>query len=247
MARTHLRLFQDTLAESFGHQRAAFSDLAEALGERWDAERVAKKARELDREPASGIHVVKGGVVFYRETSATPDLYRNVQRGIVRRWGPDNSMRSITAVPTARSSRSNLGKWSQPDLVARVDRKSNARPEIVYHAIEIERPGAFGIDSVYQAYECARGAHFAWVFYSGPDPFKDEAQEPYMSRVQKAAEELGVGLVHVPRPTAPSQWKTRRVASILRRSAVVDEFCQSCGITTDFCAGRVGGADYHWG
>jgi len=56
MARTHLKLFQDTLDESFGHQRAALGDLAEVLGDRWDAAQVEKKAREFDRVPAPSLH-----------------------------------------------------------------------------------------------------------------------------------------------------------------------------------------------
>lgn len=247
MARTYQRLFEDTLAETFRHQRASFAELAEVLGKRWTTEQVADKARAFDRQPGSQIHVVHGGVVFYRETSSTPDVYRNVRRNIVRRWGPDNSMRSILCVPTARTALSGFGKWSQPDLVARVDRHRTAKPEVVYHAIEVERPGAFDIDSVYQAYECGRGAHFSWVFYVGSDPFNKPTQQEYMKRVERAAQELGVGLVHVPRPTAPSQWKTCRVAELRSRRSADEEFYERCGLTADFVAGRLGDESYVWG
>ena len=86
-------------------------------------------------------------------------------------------------------------------------RRSDAKPSVVYHAIEVEQSKGFGVASVYQAYEFWRGADFSWVFYAGP-----VCDEKRWTRIETAAKDLGVGIVHAGHPTQPAGWKTKPLA-----------------------------------
>lgn len=204
MARTHEARFIAEL-KRHTHERASFSQLAEALGSSWTADRVEAKARHFDGDVGVPIIVTRNGVQYFgSESGRRPGLYKEVRRGIERRWGADNSMRRIAVRHTSRRPTRGSGSWSQPDFVAQVRRKSNANPPIVYLAIEVEQPRGFGIESVYQAYEFGRGADFSWVFYSGV-----ECDGPKWDQIEIAARDLRVGVVHAARPTVPSHWETK--------------------------------------
>lgn len=204
--RSHKNQFIDVL-KARTHETATFAQLAASLGDKWTAESVAAKAREFEASDAP-IHIIRGGVMYFGcESGTKPGLYKAVRRGINGRWGKDNAMRNIKAVHTSRTSTKGQGLWTQPDLVAQVRRKANARPPVVYHAFEVEQPGGFGIESVYQAYEFGRGADFSWVVYSGAACSQD-----LWTQVETAAKDLGVGIVHAARPTVPSKWTTQITA-----------------------------------
>lgn len=201
--RSHADQFARVLKKRL-HERASFVELADSLGPKWDADRVEAKARQFDDDVDIPIIVTRSGVQYFgTETGKKPGLYKEVRRGMERRWGPDNSMRRIAVRHTSRHPTRGSGSWSQPDLVAQVRRRSNAMPPIVYLAIEVEQPKGFGIASIYQAYEFGRGANFSWVFYAGP-----ECDGRKWDQIEVAARDLGVGIVHAARPTVPSKWKT---------------------------------------
>lgn len=196
MARSHKDQFTREL-KKMKYERASFAQLASALGPKWTPEKVEAKAREFDANEELAICVVRGGVQYFGvETRVKPGLYKEVRRGIYRRWGEDNSMRHITVLHSSRTSKRGSSRWSQPDLIAQVRRRADANPRIVYLAIEVEQPAGFDIDSVYQAYEVGRGADFSWVFYAGP-----QREGVTMRRIETAARDLGVGIVHAGRPT----------------------------------------------
>lgn len=227
MARSHRAKFIAALRQ-MPHEKASYEKLAEMLGDGWTAERVAAKAREFEEEQDCPIHVVRHGVQYFGcETGKKPGLYKEIRRGIERRWGRDNRMRSISVEHTSRTSVRGSGKWTQPDLVARVDRRSNARLPVDFLAIEVEQPGGFDVCSVYQTYEFGRGADFAWAFYTGP-----ECTGPIWRQVEIAARDLGVGIVHAARPTAPAAWKTVIEARRRDRTAAEqDDFFRRSGLT----------------
>ena len=228
-ARSHKDQFINVL-KSFPHEKASFSQLAGKLGDAWTPGRVEAKAREFDDDATTPINVVRHGVQYFgSETGQKPGLYKEVRRGIERRWGADNAMRNISIVHCSRTAERNRGHWSQPDLVGRVRRKAGAKPEVVYLAIEVERAEGFGIESVYQAYEFGRGADFSWVFYEGP-----VCDGPKWEQIQVAARDLGVGVVHAARPTQPSKWTTQVPAKIRQRTAAQQrDFLQRGGVTPD--------------
>ena len=123
-----------------------------------------------------------------------------MQQGIKHSWATRARIPRVDEVYiTCRSVNRGDGDWTTPDLEISSTRKNATE----LHAIEAEQPAGFDVRSVYQAYEQARGAGWAWVFYTGP-----AADESAMRRVHRAAKELGVGVVHAPRPSQPSKWHT---------------------------------------
>lgn len=188
--------------------RASITRLAKLLGGNWTAETLRTKLVELDRGD-SPVFLVRGGVQYVGvENCADPGLYRQVESGIMRRWARERSIARPEVLASFASSAKN-GDWTRPDLVIHSRTTLNGQPADVYHALEVEQRDGFSVKSVYQAYEQSRGAHFAWVFFTGALP---EAW-PWQ-RIVVVAKELGVGLVHMPRPSRSSEWGT--VASARR-------------------------------
>lgn len=84
--------------------------------------------------------------------------------------------------------------------------------------------------SVYQVYETGRGADLSWVMYTGPSR-TDHKDWP---RIEAAATDLKVGIVHMPKPTAPAAWVTQvsgyeREPSMKERQSFLDRL----GLTTE--------------
>ncbi|MFT4865540.1 MAG: hypothetical protein ACI8RE_001729 [Ilumatobacter sp.] len=226
--RSHQNQFIDEL-KKMNHEKATFAQLAASLGGDWTAEAVEVKARTFEEKDLP-IHIVRGGVQYFgHERGTKPGLYKEIRRGIEKSWGRDNAMRKIKVAHTSRTSAKGQGLWTQPDLVAQVRRRSNARPAVVYHALEVEQPGGFGIESVYQAYEFGRGADYSWVFYSG-----SERGGTLWTQIETAAKDLGVGVVHAARPTTPSKWKTLLTARQRDRTlAEQDSFMLRSGLEVE--------------
>jgi len=226
---SHETRFVRALKE-FTHEKASFGELAAALGPKWTADSVEVRARRFDEDERAQIAIVRGGVQFFGcENGEKPGLYKEVRRGIEKRWGKDNAMSNIVALHTSRTAERDRGRWSQPDLVAQVLRRSDAKPPVVYLAIEVEQPEGFGVASVYQAYEVGRGADYSWAIYAGQ--VCDDKRWP---RIETVARDLGVGIVHAGRPTQPSGWKTQspaRARSYTR--AEQQDFLQRSGVTVE--------------
>ena len=158
-------------------------------------------------------------LVYYgNENRSGPALYKAVGHVFSKHWGPDHLGLKVGAgadeivvkTLTARSK----GDWTMPDLVvfAHPRRKKTATSLREIHCFEIEQRGGFKIQSVYQAYEQARGADYAWVF-----AHVSELDQ----RVKAAAEEVGVGVVIFDNPNSGvtySHPKTKsKIAAILAR------------------------------
>ena len=96
-----------------------------------------------------------GGLQYYgTERCKDPGLYKQLRQGIKRSWTtsariPRVDEVYITCRPVSRGD----GEWTTPDLVISSTRRG--RSEL--HAVEAEQPAGFGVRSVYQAYEQARG------------------------------------------------------------------------------------------
>ena len=48
-------------------------------------------------------------------------------------------------------------------------RKTPHNPGPVSHSFEIERPGGFHLDSIFQAFVQGKGTHYSWVIFSESD------------------------------------------------------------------------------
>lgn len=208
---THEQQFIRVLKE-VPAQRLGFHVLTERLadrrGEPWTTELVERKARELDADPSSPIFLVRDGVQYFgSDIVRRPALYKETARNIERSWAPENGLARFRSHFTARPPLRGTDEWCYPDLVLEVRRRADADRPIEYHAIEIEQPEAFGMRAVYQAHEQARGADYSWVFYCGVDN-----AGPLDPRIKRAAKELGVGVVRMPRPTVPTGWRTELTA-----------------------------------
>ena len=213
MSRSHFDLFTAALAKA-PENKMSVAALALALGPDWDIERVAQKARQFDDDESVALSLVHGGLQYFgTERCKDPAIYKQLQRGIRRSWATSSRIPRVDEVYiTSRLVHRGDGDWTTPDLVVSSTRKGWSE----LHAIEAEQPAGFDVRSVYQAYEQARGAHWAWVFYTG-----EVAEEGTMRRVSRAAKELGVGVVHATRPSAPSKWNT--VIPARRRDVVIEE------------------------
>jgi hypothetical protein len=214
---------------------ATFPQLIEALSPRMTEQQIVATIDRLDLDPDTGVSKVRRGVQYFgTETGKRPGLYKEVKRGIERRWAKDNKLgSSFDATHTSHQGRKGAGSWTHPDLVLRVQRRSDAKPQVHYHAFEIEHTSGFDIKSVYQAFEQGRGADFRWVFFTGSMPA--ETNVPWL-RIRAAAQEIGVGLVHVVRLKAPAGWKTIEKARIVTAppsAAQREAFFRSCGIASE--------------
>lgn len=134
------------------------------------------------------------------ENYSQPALYAAVKKTFTEKWGPRElglkTGRGQEIVCTGQPPRGG-GDWMNPDLVvfAHPRRKISSDAPREIHCFEIEQQNGFGVQSVYQAYEQARGAEYAWVFAHAvgiPD------------RVRLVAKELGVGVVTFSNPNAAS-------------------------------------------
>ena len=145
---------------------------------------------------ANGKRLVYWGAENYRQ----PALYAAVQKTFTEKWGPKelglktgpNDGPICQGQPPKGG-----GDWMNPDLVvlAHPRRKVSANAPREVHCFEIEQQKGFGVQSVYQAYEQARGAEYAWVFAHA---------EGIPDRVRLVAKELGVGVVTFSNPNAAS-------------------------------------------
>jgi hypothetical protein len=205
MGWSHQQHFVNVLAKQPGH-RSSWPQLTSLLSPKFTPEQVRLLAHKFDADPKVPISVVIGGVQYYgTEIGRAPGLYRTIAAGIQRSWARREALGpSATVHYTAWPSVLDEGDWRNPDIVVEMHRRAPATERVHFHAVEIEQPGGFDIKSVYQAYEQARGAHFAWVFVTGVMP-----NERRWGRIRIAARDLGIGIVHAKRISAPMTWSTQ--------------------------------------
>jgi hypothetical protein len=173
---------------------------------------------------ASAVRVAPGGRLLYWDAEqGSGTLYATVARILSNQWGRhgnDVGLRHIEVARPPHGRTVSEGTWTRPDLVmaAYPRRRQTANAPKELHAIEVERIGGFDIRSVYQAYEQARGAHFAWVFAHA------NVVDP---RILTAAGEVGVGVVAFPNPNSVATYRTVARAKP-RVGASPAEFIRRC-------------------
>ena len=160
------------------------------------------------------------------ENRAQVALYDAVGSVFSKHWGPTHlglkqGVGGDELVVSALTSKSK-GDWMMPDLVAfahpRRKRTTTSPREI--HCFEIEQRNGFTIKSVYQAFEQARGANYAWLFAHS---------DSVDVRIADVAREQGVGVVIFGNPNSSATYshpKARtKIAAILakRRDVSSDE------------------------
>lgn len=221
--------------------KASLDGLAAAVAPHMTEAQVVSAVNRLDVDTNASVGKVHGGVQYFGvETGKRPGLYKEIKRGIERRWAHDSKLgSSCHAFHTSHNRGNRDGSWIHPDLVLRVQRRANAAPPVTYHAIEIEQVRGFDIKSVYQAFEQGRGADFRWVFFTGAPRAEKDAE---WIRICEAAQDIGVGLVHAPRPTAPAAWHTivkARTVGARPSTEQREKFLLNCGLTHDLIEAEI--------
>jgi len=164
--------------------------------------------------------VAKGrkGVIEYfgDEIGSMPNVYRHAYRVLADYWGPRRGFRHIGIYPTAHSGRRGAAEWIHPDAVMEADpkRKSSKSDPLQLHTFEIERPGGFKIQSIFEAFVQGRGADYSWVLFSSSDIKTDD----YWDRVVWAARYVEVGLIEYGKIGSWSTWRTHLAAGKRRRT-----------------------------
>jgi hypothetical protein len=175
-----------------------------------------KKPSDPPRPPpvtrANGKKLVYWGAENYSQ----PALYAAVELVFTKKWGPKElglkTGPEHGIVCTGQPPKGG-GDWMNPDLVvfAHPRRKVSADAAREIHCFEIEQQNGFGVKSVYQAYEQARGAEYAWVFAHA---------DGIPARVRLVAEELGVGVVTFTNPNAASLYDRPNRKDVAHRAIV---------------------------
>lgn len=204
--RTNVQLLSDRLSK-MPNQRASRKALAEALG--WDIEKTVRIAEEAVRLETCPVQLGRGDSLIFTgsERQASIGLYSAVMAVLGSEdWGRRILRRkNIEIGETAKGGRRGHGKWIHPDLVITCDplRRSNPIAPMEIHAVEVEAPGAFGIDSMYQAHSQGRGADFSWVVTN-----RNAIDKPGLDyRLPWISAEIGVGLITYEKISAPSTYK----------------------------------------
>lgn len=165
-------------------------------------EKVKRVVDAADADPGFPLHRYKGGSVLYTGNDAD-GLYRTVTRVSKAFFREAVGLRDIEIVESSHGGTKHSGAWVHPDLVMRAYPKKRASRSDPYdlHAIEVEHATGFDLRSVYQAFEQARGADFAWVVFN-----LGSTTDSAMKRIEQVAIETGVGLIRFEKPTVRATW-----------------------------------------
>lgn len=185
------------------------------------AERAIRKALASCESPVfrtrKGELIFAGSdvTIYQRFRLALPDFFEQTRWRIVDEPLHCHSAKGLRGA----------GDWLYPDLIAHTKSlRTTDSTASDLHVFEVEQINGFNLASVYQAFECGRGANFAWVFFVARkdelatwshlaairDPTIDPDDPRHViarKRILRAAGERGVGLVAMTSPTRPSEWK----------------------------------------
>lgn len=165
-------------------------------------EKVTRIVDAADADPAFPLHRYKGGSVLYTGNDAD-GLYRTVIRVGKAFFEESVGLRDIEVVESSHGGTRHSGAWVHPDLVMRAfpKRRASSTDPHDLHAIEVEHATGFDLRSVYQSFEQARGADFAWVIFN-----LGSTTDSALMRIKQAAVETGVGLIQFEKPTVRTTW-----------------------------------------
>jgi hypothetical protein len=176
----------------------------------WTSEKFHRVLARAELEPRNCIARGRGGVIEYTgsEVGGVPLLYRHVFRILGGYWSREQKLRNVEVFATAHGGRRGASDWMHPDAVLQADpARRSSRDALPYlHSFEIERPGGFKIESIFQAFVQGRGADYSWVIYNESDIKTPE----YLDRVHWAAASVDVGLISYVKPGSWTTWKSVR-------------------------------------
>jgi hypothetical protein len=176
----------------------------------WTAEKFQRVLARAELEPRNCIARGRGGVIEYtgNEVGGVPLLYRHAIRILETYWSRERKYKNVEVFPTAHGGHRGASDWTHPDAVLRADpaRRSSQDALPYLHSFEIERPGGFKIESIFQAFVQGRGADYSWVIYSESDIKTPE----YRDRVHWAAASVDVGLISYVKPGSWTTWNSVR-------------------------------------
>lgn len=201
---TDVQKLSSIVAAQIGH-KISVAELLALLQQddgRWDQ---AKFERKLAEASADGrIEHISGRTPWVRyvgdERSGGTGgvaLYNTVARVLRRHGIPSTRSRDIEVYDTSRHRGVSGQRWVVPDLVAQCHPRAADGSELapVIHTFEVEKAGAFTIQSVYQAHAQGIGADFSWVIYGRGRVGAGEFLHPDGRRITRVAKELGIGLI----------------------------------------------------
>jgi len=176
----------------------------------------ATKSSGASRPPRATKANGKKLIYWGAENYSSVALYEAVQNTFTKKWGPDVlglKTGEADGVRCLGQPRKGAGDWANPDLVvfAHPRRKTAPHAAREIHCFEIEQQNGFGIQSVYQAYEQARGAEYAWLFAHA---------DGIPERIRVAATDLGVGVVTFSNPNAASLYDRPNRKELAHRAIV---------------------------
>lgn len=205
--RTNPQILKEFL-EAWPSQRISMAKLQielEAL-RGWPGDKVVRVVEIASRDPRNCISRGKGGTIEFTgsERSSEPLLYRHVARVLSTSWATEIRLKDPTPHFTAHGGHRGAMDWLHPDIVVtgRGRRGSGSDNGTRWHSFEVERPGGFHLNSIFQAFVQGRGSDFSWVVLSD----EDVEREDYQERVLWSARQVGVGLITYGRPRAYSTW-----------------------------------------
>lgn len=140
-------------------------------------------------------------------------VYSEVRRVLKDTWAGRQGWRPVDALDTALNGRAATGRWSRPDCVLvwypRRRRTRDEPPRL--STFEIEGPGQFSIESVYEAHAQGFGADYSWVvFYPAKIAAPDGLPHRDWPRICAAAAACGVGLLRITNSGDAATWQVER-------------------------------------
>ncbi len=201
--RTEIEILQCNLKQR-SPQCATLKELVADISLGWSAEKIARVIDRAVVTEGSAIHRGRGGNVEFTGTErGNSRLYEHAMYMLRTHWAKKRNLKGdIIVYRTARGGKRSGNDWMHPDLVlqGRPPRRRSVTDEPDFHSFEVERPGAFKIESIFQAYVQGRGADFSWVICYAPDLAGSR-----LDRALWAANSVGVGLITY---VVPSRWQT---------------------------------------
>jgi hypothetical protein len=178
----------------------------------WTDEKVQRVVDRAVEERKNCISRGKGGNVEFTgsERASEPLLYRHVARILSTSWANDHKLKGAVPHFTAHGGHRGAMDWLHPDVVVtgRGRKRTGTDDGQRWHSFEVERPGGFHLNSVFQAFVQGRGSNFSWVVLCDSDVENPD----YLDRVHWAASQVGVGVIVYSRPRAYTTWWELRPA-----------------------------------
>lgn len=138
------------------------------------------------------------------------DLYAPIKRILEKDWAKDQGLDAFFVEITAhKRKRSNVGRWSHPDLAVIGDRRFKHTGQRVFDifTFEVKFSGAWDITAIYEALAHGRCATYSYAFFYYVN--LDANSERILESCTKEAQRHGVGLILTNDPSSYEAWEIK--------------------------------------